>query len=75
MDPIRKFRTEKKLTQHDVARILDLQQSDVSKLENGKIDPKLSTLRRIATKLGIDPRGWFPESSELAKGVDEADAA
>lgn len=40
------------LTQKDVARLMQTTQSSVSELENGAVDPHLSTLQRYARAVG-----------------------
>ena len=48
---IKKERLKKELTQHQLSRIINMDQSDLSKIENGKLCPSLSTIKRIAKGL------------------------
>ena len=51
-----KARLEKNMTQTQVAKIAGIDQADVSRVENGIGNPKISTLRRIANSLGMEVR-------------------
>lgn len=48
---IKKERLKKELTQLQLSRIINMDQSDLSKIENGKLCPSLSTIKRIAKGL------------------------
>lgn len=52
---LRALRQDRGLNQDDFADELDLHRSHVGLLENGKLDPRLSTLTRVAARLGITP--------------------
>lgn len=51
-----KARLEKNMTQTQVAKVAGIDQADVSRVENGIGNPKISTLRRIANSLGMEVR-------------------
>lgn len=51
---IRRFRTEAKLTQEQLAEKTGLPQSHISRIENGKHSPSHVTLEKIASALKID---------------------
>jgi len=57
---LRKIRTKKKMTQGDLATALSVDRAYISNIENGRMNPTLSTLEKIARTLGIS-------SSELLK--------
>lgn len=57
---IRKIREEKGMTQIDLCRKLEVDRAYMSNIENGKKNPTLSTIERIATALGVS-------SNELLK--------
>jgi len=57
---LRKIRTKKKMTQGDLASALNVDRAYISNIENGRMNPTLSTLERLAGALGIS-------SSELLK--------
>ena len=50
---IKKIRKDNKLNQQDFARIIDLSQTHISKIENGKDNPSDKVLRTIAVEFGI----------------------
>ena len=51
---LKRIRTEKDLSQVDVARELDVSRGFVSNLESGKRNPTLSTITRLAKALGVN---------------------
>lgn len=51
---LRKIRTEADLKQHELARRTELSPSQISKIENGKGNPRWATAQRIAAALGVD---------------------
>jgi DNA-binding XRE family transcriptional regulator len=57
---LRKFRLKKNLSQDNLAKILNVDRAYISNIENGRMNPTLSTLEKIAKALGIS-------SSELLK--------
>jgi len=57
---LRKLRLKKNLSQGDLAKALDVDRAYISNIENGRMNPTLSTLEKIAGALGIS-------SSELLK--------
>ena len=48
------MRQQSKLTQTQIAEKMKTQKSNISRLENGKTDPKLSTLFAYADALGVE---------------------
>ena len=57
---LRKFRLKKNLSQGELAASLSVDRAYISNLENGRMNPTLSTLEKIAGALGIS-------TSELLK--------
>ena len=57
---LRKLRLKKNLSQGDLATALSVGRAYISNIENGRMNPTLSTLEKIAEALGIS-------SSELLK--------
>lgn len=51
---IRKARSDQRLTLNDLSRLSGVEAASLSKIENGKRDPKLSTLVEIAKALRTD---------------------
>jgi DNA-binding XRE family transcriptional regulator len=57
---LKKLRLKNKLSQGDLAKKLEVDRAYISNIENGRMNPTLSTLEKIAGALGIS-------SSELLK--------
>ena len=54
-DQIRRLRKAKKLSQQYVAKRIGITQSHLSKIEQGEIDPRLSTFNQLALILDLEP--------------------
>ena len=52
-DMIRKYRTEKGLTQKKLGELCDIADSNIRKYESGNQNPKIETLQKIADALDI----------------------
>ncbi len=50
---LKKLRTKKDISQIELARILGVDRSFVSNIENGKNNPTLSTITSLAKALGV----------------------
>ncbi len=50
---MKKIRTEKGISQGDIARALGLGRGYISNIENGKTNPTLSTITNLAKALGV----------------------
>ncbi len=50
---LKRIRTEKDISQGDIARELGVSRGFVSNLENGKTNPTLATIARVADALGV----------------------
>ncbi len=61
---IRTFRNSRKYTQEQFCEIIDLDQSNLSNIENGKNFPDITTLFNIIKKTGIEPNFLFGFSDE-----------
>ena len=57
---LRKLRLKRNFSQGDLAKKLEVDRAYISNIENGRMNPTLSTLEKIANALGIS-------SSELLK--------
>ena len=53
---LKKIRTSKGLSLRALARNCDIDDSNISKIENGKFDIQLSTIFELAKGLEIEPR-------------------
>ena len=58
MERLRTLRTTKLLTQEELARISGIGVTAISRLENGHEMPRFSTIKKLASALGIDPRDF-----------------
>ena len=61
---IKTYRESKKMTQKDVAEILEVEPGTISKYESGMIEPNIESIKRLAETFGIT-------IDELLKNEDE----
>ncbi len=54
-DNVRRHRLRLRLTQEDLAAETDLKRSYLSELENGRRNPTVRVLGRLADALGVEP--------------------
>ena len=52
---MKRIRTKKKMSQGDIARALEVDRGYISNIENGKKNPTLATVAKIANALGVSP--------------------
>ncbi len=50
---LKRIRMKKKMSQGDIARALDVHRAYISGIENGKRNPTLATIQKLANALGI----------------------
>lgn len=50
---LKRIRTEKGISQVDIARSLGVSRGFVSNLENGKTNPTLATITKLANAIGV----------------------
>jgi transcriptional regulator with XRE-family HTH domain len=50
---MKRIRTAKGLTQGDISRSLKLARSFITNIENGKANPTLSTINKLAKAIGV----------------------
>ena len=50
---MKRIRTKKKMSQGDIARALEVDRGYISNIENGKKNPTLATVAKIANALGV----------------------
>jgi len=50
---LKKIRIQKKMSQGDIARALNVDRGYISTIENGKKNPTLATIEKIANALGV----------------------
>ena len=52
-DNLKRIRTEKDISQGDIARALEMDKSFVSNIENGKTNPTLATIAKLAKAIRV----------------------
>ena len=52
-DKIKLYRENKKMTQNDIANILEVSAGTVSKYESGALEPSIESLKRLSELFGI----------------------
>ena len=50
---LKRIRTEKGISQGDIARALEMDKGFVSNIENGKTNPTLTTITKLAKAIGV----------------------
>ncbi len=50
---MKRIRTKKKMSQGDIARALGVDRGYISNIENGKKNPTLATIQKLADALGV----------------------
>jgi len=65
MNRVREERKKKGLSQFQLAKISDINQGDISQIENEKIFPYPGWRKRLANALKVDERYLFPEIEEV----------
>jgi transcriptional regulator with XRE-family HTH domain len=53
---LRRIREERLMTQQEVAEAADLGLSTVLRIENDRVEPRFSTIRKLAKALEVDAR-------------------
>ena len=62
---IKKIRESKGFSQKEVALNLNMNPSQYSKIENGKVDPQCSSIEKIAIALGVNLSDVFAQENNL----------
>lgn len=50
---MKRIRAKKKMSQGDIARSLEVDRGYISNIENGKKNPTLATIQKLANALGV----------------------
>jgi transcriptional regulator with XRE-family HTH domain len=53
---LRRVREDKLMTQQELAEAADLNLSTIMRIENDRVEPRFSTIRKLARALDVDPR-------------------
>ncbi len=68
---ITQIRKAKNITQAALAELCDTTQQQIARIENGSVDPRLGTLRRIADALDCDLPDLFFSREEFLREVQD----
>jgi len=52
---MKRIRAKKEMSQGDIARALEVDRGYISNIENGKKNPTIATVAKIANALGVSP--------------------
>jgi transcriptional regulator with XRE-family HTH domain len=53
---LHRVREDRLITQQELAEAADLNLSTVMRIENDRVEPRFSTIRKLAKALDVDPR-------------------
>jgi transcriptional regulator with XRE-family HTH domain len=56
LDRLRELRESQFMTQEELAARSGVHQVTISRIELGQVEPRFSTIRRLAKALGVEPR-------------------
>lgn len=66
-DRIKSVRLAKNLSQKEVVAAIDMGPAQYSRIENGKTDPSVTTLEKIANALGVTMAELFADNEPLTE--------
>ncbi len=69
-DTIRALRVSRVMEQNELAALVGITQSHLSKIETGKANPSLRILRKIADALKVDPMSFFGDIKAVSLDND-----
>jgi transcriptional regulator with XRE-family HTH domain len=61
---LRKLRERKLLTQEQLGEAADVSRDQVSRIERNEVDPRFSTIRKLAKALDVEPEELIAEASD-----------
>lgn len=64
-DKIKAIRTDKGLSQKEIALSVGIDQAQYSRIESGKVEPTLSSLEKIAEAMGVKLADFFSEEKPI----------
>ncbi|MSU55513.1 MAG: XRE family transcriptional regulator [Candidatus Taylorbacteria bacterium] len=53
---MKRIRAKKKMSQGDIARALEVDRGYISNIENGKKNPTIATIQKLANALGVSAK-------------------
>ena len=66
---LKRIRTAKGISQGEIGRMLEVDKSFISNIENGKTNPTLSTIAKIAKAVGVSVGELMKYSSYLKQNL------
>jgi transcriptional regulator with XRE-family HTH domain len=66
-DRLRYERRRRFMTQEELAEAAGFTPSTISRIESGNAEPRLSTIKRLAAALGIDPADLIEDPSRKTR--------
>lgn len=67
---LKQEREKKSLTQQQLANLINMDRTLISKIESGVSSPSVETAKKIATVLGFDWTRFFENDDEQAAGKE-----
>ncbi len=67
MNKLKYLRIEKGMTQFELAKLSNISQTDICRIENGDIRPYPGWRQRLAQGLGVSENEIFPEEANNGK--------
>lgn len=64
-EKVREIRNKKKLSLRQLAAMTDMNHAYLSRIENGKVQPSVESLTKIAKALGCDVADFFEKKMEV----------
>jgi transcriptional regulator with XRE-family HTH domain len=71
INQVKKVRIRQGISQMELSLRSNLSQSFLANLENGKKQPSVLTLIRIASALGVSARDFFPPPAASRRGIKQ----
>lgn len=73
MDNLARIRSERGLTQSQLAEAIGANQATISKIESGRGNPTLDLINRIAAALDVHPSALFSRDALEQRALDALD--
>lgn len=52
---LQQVREKKLLSQGELAKLAGVSRAQINRIESGKVDPRMSTVRKLIAALGVEP--------------------
>ena len=70
-DKIKKYREENRMTQRDIAEILEVEPGTVSKYESGMLEPNIESIKRLSETFGITIDELLKENDDKVDALNK----